>query len=94
MKKRLVFVAEIQALTRTTYLEATFGVTHSRQARPCVGLPRKHAVSLIFTGADFPQVLQPVVCLVAVDVVNLRRKPAVHYHPNHMVQSDCRVLAF
>ena len=67
-------------------------LVHSRQARSGVGTPRTNAILAVFSVADLTQIFHAVVGLVAIDVVNLRRKPAMHYCPYHVMQLYVRVL--
>ena len=75
--ERFVLVAEIQPFTLNLYHKAIPAFIDSWQTSTGVRLPRQQAVHVVLALADLPQVLDAVVLRVAVDVVNLLRKPAM-----------------
>ena len=89
MIERLVGVMEIAIFTTYPCLKHSFVWINPRQPRFRIRLPRVQHIQIVLTAAHFPQVLNAVVMLVAVDMVNLLRRPtALADRPDSMVQKN------
>ena len=89
MEKSLIGVIKEKIFLMAFYYKTSMIRCHPRQPRHSIRLPRVQHIQLVFSVAHFPQVFNAVVMLVAVDVVNLLRRPtALADRPDSMVQKN------